>query len=374
MDSVRIIQKIKEIIKEEKDGESLYPEVKQIGYGALSFVYYIMPLEGNPKTNKVIKCFERYKDDYVELELYEKMKETPNIRYLSIPNDIFYITENTGARTSLWDSEHRGTPSGERSCDSPATNKYCCLELPYYESDLSKFDIKSCSVNQKKIFIEQLQKGINELHLLGYYHGDLKKENICIVVGSGVPITKDEGMELRIIDFGLSDKIENSIMELRLKNTFKDASPIQMAYHLRRFIMDCPCQNEECKDCKKDKKLLKKLIESIRRHNAYIVDEIDDVLDFVIEEKCIVNDMWGVGLLMYYIITGENFFSKSIFKLIEETIDFLDNTEKFIDKKIAESERIVLNDGDEMIELFEIFKTTMKEYLNGIRAPCKNTV
>ncbi len=321
MESDSIINKIKEITNDE--------ETKHIGYGALSLVYYV------PKTNSIIKCFEISDETDVEIKLYKKMKKTrenfPNqIERLSIPNEIFYMKHNK--------------------------KKYCCLEIPCYESDLKKFDIKNCSIEQKKIFINQLRQGVFEMHLMGYYHGDLKKENICISSG------EDGKKEIKIIDFGLSDKTENEIMEYRLKNTFKDASPIQVLNHLGRFIRTCPFDDKENKcTCKEDKEVMKRLIKSLEKNGVKLYANTLHETDIIVKEKCMINDMFIVGCLIYYIITGETFFNESIDEMIEETIEFLENPEKFVDEKINKY-KDETNEG-----VFNIFKLTIMGYIKNIK-------
>jgi len=116
----------------------------------------------------------------------------------------------------------------------------------------------------------QLDEAVCHIHSLGYYHGDLKPQNICI--------SKND--KIKIIDFGAS----NLINKPEFTNSFGFCSPSQLSYWLE--TMSYKSQQKYINILKKLKKL--KIIKC--------EDE-----KIVVNESSIVSDLFVVGLLMVYI-------------------------------------------------------------------------
>jgi serine/threonine protein kinase len=322
--------------------------VKHIGYTKDSYVYYLS------NTNKVIKCFEKNKDeiDY-EYELNIKLINFNKNKKLSLaaPEEIFYI-------------------------QTINLNKiYCCLVLPYFKYDLETYEntdkLKKCTLETKRLLINQLMEGIDQLHELGFYHGDLKLKNICIDIES----SKNKS-ELKIIDFGCSSFYSLYESRFILKNTTTYATPIQLVNHLISFNKNCTCFNTNilCSYCVCElsykNKLMKILID---KYNVKIIKKSNTTINSInnlnkeekyeelIEEDCKLNDKFGAALVMYFILTGQNFFNNStVLSLIEETLIFLNDPHKFINEKIIK----INDDLDE--EYLDYFKSILLDYLKNI--------
>ena len=87
----------------------------------------------------------------------------------------------------------------------------------------------------------------------------------------------------------------------------------------------------------------------------------DEKIEELIEEDCKLNDKFGVALIMYFILTGQNFFNNSsVLSLIQETLIFLNDPQKFINEKIIK----INDDLDE--EYLDYFKSILFDYLKNI--------
>ena len=332
-----------------------YSIVKHIASTNNSYVYHL------PNINKVIKCFSMDKDniDY-EYELNVRLlnytfAKDENLS-LAKPEEIFYIQPINFNKI------------------------YCCLVLPFYNYNLetfeSKGELKKCSFETKRVFIDQLIKGIEQLHKLGFYHGDLKLKNICINFETNDSKSKNE---LKIIDFGCSSFYSLYESRFILKNSTTYTTPIQLVNHLNSFNKNCTCFNTNilCGYCVAETSYKNKLMKIlIDKYNINILKgswiknkdtdsnnnlKKDEKIEELIEEDCKLNDKFGVALIMYFILTGQNFFNNSsVLSLIQETLIFLNDPQKFINEKIIK----INDDLDE--EYLDYFKSILFDYLKNI--------
>jgi serine/threonine protein kinase len=272
--------------------------IEHVGYTQDSLVYYLESTRKN-KNKLIIKCFKLQKDSYeydVNLKLINKENEVSGlIQPLNVTIiDLSYLKENSEL-------------------------KICFIEYPFYKYDLESYLEKNprLSLSSKLKLIKQIENGINHLHSIGYYHGDLKPKNICI---------SEDGQIAKIIDYGLCDKIDNVEAKLFWKNTLYSASPFQLFRHLQEY------------PDYKNKYYEKYVSIFTKKYNKDIYWTFGKN---AVKESTIKNDWFGVGLLIYYILSGgKNFFlttnSKYTIKnnsmdddAIEETFkngyDFLNN-------------------------------------------------
>jgi serine/threonine protein kinase len=87
-----------------------------------------------------------------------------------------------------------------------ASNNYW-IELPKYSMDLLKFIEKYnpiISMDERYSILFQINNGIKHIHSNGWMHRDLKLDNILV----------DDGLNIVIIDLGLSTKISNRSMTI----------------------------------------------------------------------------------------------------------------------------------------------------------------
>ena len=275
-------------------------DIKHIGYSEDSFVYHLQHLSNSQK-QIIVKCFKDEKNS-MELDVNKKLLYKDNfiLSGLIQPLNISIYDLTRYIKTNI-----------------------CVIEYPYYKYDLDSYIKKNLKISfsNKLKLIEQIKNGIQYLHSIGYYHGDLKPQNICI---------SENGDELKIIDYGLCDQIDNKNTEYYWKNTVYSASPFQIFHRLQDYpdyvkkyydkyytIINTkynPTKNENFQRCK---------------------------YQTTFKESCVKNDWFGVGLLIYFILTdGKYFFLSSnlnhiikndvisddaLEEIIKNSYDFLDN-------------------------------------------------
>lgn len=88
----------------------------------------------------------------------------------------------------------------------------CYIQLEYYPYTLGTYPLQDISLSEKRKLIRQIMEGVYMIHKLGYYHGDLKPENICITSDNIV----------KIIDFETCDKKKTTCRD---KNSFPFMTP-----------------------------------------------------------------------------------------------------------------------------------------------------
>ena len=280
-------------------------EIKHIGYSDDSFVYYI------PSKNIVVKCIAKCNNS-CEIEINEKLyKSQDSQEGLIKPLNMYSFTyiRSYMIETNL----------------VKETTEYVLFEYEYIKYNLENFFEKSSKlmlITIKKKIINQVIKGISNLHTLGYYHGDLKPKNICI---------SEDGETVKIIDYGLCDLIEYKNSEKYFKNTIYSASPFQLARHIQEYNS----LKHYLKDFKKVFKTKYNQIPCITTTDAILFRE-------TYRESCIKNDWFGVGLLIYFILSNGNHFfiqntkvnsiyiTNSLFN-IDLLKDIINNTLTFLD-------------------------------------------
>jgi serine/threonine protein kinase len=250
-------------------------KIKHIGYSEDSLVYYV------PDKNIIVKCFrnESMTCEHIVNTCLYKIKD----------NDIVGLIKPINKYKFDFISEYT------YDCE----DEYFVFEYPYYKYNLESYftEKNSMSISTKLNIINQIVSGINQLHSLGFYHGDLKPKNICI---------SEDGETVKIIDFGLSDSIENDNAELYWKNTIYSASPLQLARHIQEYDDYKEQYFTEYITKIKENYNKEPIVESICKCESKLCKTRQ-----VYKESTVQNDWFGVGLLIYYILTnGQYFFMK----------------------------------------------------------------
>lgn len=240
-------------------------EIKHLGYSEDSYVYYI------PSKSIVVKCIESLEGS-CETEVNKKL--------FNLNDQPIGLIKPLNIHTFEYISFYLTTRGFVRE-----TTEYFLFEYDYYKYNLESFLKESLVLSEttKLDIIEQIKQGINTLHSLGYYHGDLKPKNICI---------SDDGKIIKIIDYGLCDSVENKEAELYWKNTLYSASPLQLGRHIQAYD-----------DYKKYFDNIKTQVKLIYNKDPIIYKNKQ-----VFRESCITNDWFGVGLLIYYVLTNGTYF------------------------------------------------------------------
>jgi serine/threonine protein kinase len=256
-------KKIKLCGKEYKD--VTFKIDKKIGKGSYGSVYQIEYL--NPVTNTVttraLKLIENNKktgiNELVELDILSRFRH-PNILH----HDGFYSNE-----------ENIG------------------IVLPLASSNLKDFALDNDidpSKSEYKILFDQLLSSISFLHESGYYHCDIKPENVLII---------DD--QLVLADFGLTKK---AIFEARPCQTYRYASPQRLYIVAKEFLT------------------LKEL--------RQIIDK--DLLPiFTQPTNGIADDIWALGMTLFYMCSKKNLVNVEYVNMKEYIKDLIIDINSLID-------------------------------------------
>ncbi len=153
---------------------------------------------------------------------------------------------------------------------SNAYLKGCMIYMPRYNYTLANLSINLKSQTVKKEICLKLLNGIKNIHKLGYNHGDIKPSNVCY-----------ENNDVRIIDMGLSEKLDTS------------------ADTICTFGWFTPLQSTKSNHFSESKS--KTIIKNIKKDNPYLY------------ESYILNDYFNLGLMIIFIYGNKyNFYTRSI--------------------------------------------------------------
>jgi serine/threonine protein kinase len=165
-------------------------------------------------------------------------------------------------------------------------------QFPYYKYTFSSMDFNILNKEIKYKIIKELIDGVSHIHQLGFYHGDLKPDNICIT----------EEYVVKIIDFETCDY---SYIQTEEKNSFPFITPLSYFHRIE------------------DDSFFKKKYDNIEY-----------------SESGIKNDIYVVALLILYILSGIKVLKIELeFELeVSETKVEMDETKKDI-KMMEEIEK-----------------------------------
>ena len=162
--------------------ERKYKLISNIGQGSYGNVYLAYNIFTNEKVaiKKIYKTYDEVTEEEIinEIEILKKLNHPDIVKILE-----FYKTEQAYYIVS----------------------EYC--------SGGELFDKveKHLSENQISVIFKQILSGLSYLHSNNIVHRDLKLENILISDKEYVPITQEEYLDIKIIDFGNAKHFEKSI-------------------------------------------------------------------------------------------------------------------------------------------------------------------
>ena len=149
-------------------------------------------------TKFVCKVIRLYKGIYnTEINSFKKISQSKQSSpYLVKANDICKI---------------RCRISGTGTVGKKTLLNFMSVQLDYYPFTLLQCNLENVDEEQKKIWSIEILKAVRDFHsITGYYHGDIKPDNICI----------DESLHIKLIDYGLADYNSNDMF--LIKNTTRD--------------------------------------------------------------------------------------------------------------------------------------------------------
>ena len=133
-----------------------YILINKLGFGAFSSVWLALDINDNKYYAIKIQNSEDYDEGMSETKILLKLKPI-NCNFISNIIDNFIIKKDD--------------------------DKYVCMVFNIYGCNLYQLirhDRNKLNINLLKKIIKQLLVGLNELHKLGYYHTDIKPENLLV--------------------------------------------------------------------------------------------------------------------------------------------------------------------------------------------------
>ena len=356
-----------------------YILIKKIGYGAYSSVWLSYNYT-NGKYNAIkIQNPEDYKDGLVELKILKKIR---NINCIYISNLIDNFTE-------IIDNE-----------------KYICMVFELCACSLYtlvKNNYKLDIISIKKI-IKQSLIALNELHKLGYYHTDIKPENILLVgkTDSNLKLINDYN-NMKFVDLYNKFKTEyfiNNKLNKKNKNHIKKFNKNmkeKLLLKTNKIILEALNSISEDNNNSEDNEISIDNINSedneISINKIYIEDMNIKLTDFgtvhdiesgyyndittryykapevimglVHNEKI---DIWGVGCLLLELLTNEIFFDP--IKNNEYTRDFYHLYE--IQKYCGKIPDYIIDKSPIKHNYFKKYKFKMKIHYSSLDEYLKN--
>ena len=313
-----------------------YKDLKHIGEQDESLVFSFIDNDTNTsdRETKVLKCFY-YDKHHIESEYMKLLfsgKDTSDVSTDKIEDhekDILkkLFTKKDNFMCEVLDMFHLFIVDKKKEM----VHIHFCFITKLYKP-LGELDYTILSDTQKLQIVEDLIHGIYNLHKLGYYHGDLKTQNICV----------DENLRIKLIDFGTAFSIEDKEHYSRFKNTINYASPKAIYSFIHEYDVDCE---------KIENVFLKQNIKIMKENVTQIYIEENKPICYTKEKKNILehgipNDLFVIGLII-----GELFSTNTEFKFFQYSkpwineyyieninsigsvlIDFLNDPQKYIEK------------------------------------------
>ena len=159
-----------------------YKIIKNIGHGSYGDVY----LAYNINTNEKVAIKKLYITDDILTES-EIINEIEILKKLNHP-DIVKILEFYKTDTAYY-----------------IINEYCSGGELFFKAE------KQLSETQVSVIFKQILSGLAYLHSKNITHRDLKLENILVSDSEFFPSTREEYLDIKIIDFGNAKFFENSL-------------------------------------------------------------------------------------------------------------------------------------------------------------------
>ena len=300
-----------------------YHNLKHIGFSEDSVVFQTNWLDGLSVQTGVLKCVFDFTCSYDSV-VYEHLSQGKSIEHLgySEASEICLLRHAFLHKTDPASGDNRSMTVGHHWCEpldicylleirKTYVRRWFCVVLPLYPYTFHSILIDSLYIHQRKKMILQLSRAVYSLHKIGYYHGDLKPKNICC----------DALADVRLIDFGTSNKVSNVSSHNWIKNTYGYFSPIQCYNHLVQESIPNVVS-------KLPKDLLQELKRSLGKKKIsvciYVTPEMERPIEYI-PEHGFSNDLFVIGILMSFLFdtTYQHFFLKRT-KKNQHIDDFLE--------------------------------------------------
>lgn len=273
---------------------SEYKNLEHIGEQDESYVFSIGNSNGDLKgEEKVLKCFYYYKysTEYKSMKCLQSGKNIPSVVKNPIKDYEIEILKNLFSTSKFANMCEVLDMFYLYIINRSKKMVYYnfCFVTPKY-TPLNKLDYSLLSETQKLKIIKDLIHGVYDLHTMGYYHGDLKTQNICV----------DSNLRTRLIDFGTAYPIENTIHYERYKNTVNYASP-KAIYNLMSEYDYKQCKELDDAFLKRNIKIKKEDVVEVyikKEENKKPTPVYQTVEQKTILEHGIPNDLFVIGLII----------------------------------------------------------------------------